>query len=97
METLNQERLRVVLRVAEPSLQLAHDLDRLGDFINKDSESPFNKETGQIIFHVDVEENIATVARYLIDNGHSIYELKPQRITLEERFLQVIGDERTEG
>ena len=94
METLNQERLRVVLRVAEPSLQLAQELDQLSDFINQDAETPFDQETGQIIFHVDVEENIAAVARYLIDNNHSIYELKPQRITLEERFLQVIGNGR---
>ena len=94
METLNQERLRVVLRVAEPSLQLAQELDQLDDFINQDAETPFDQETGQIIFHVDVEENIAAVARYLIDNNHSIYELKPQRITLEERFLQVIGNGR---
>ena len=97
METLNQERLRVVLRVANPCHQLAQELDQLGEFINKDAATPFDDETGQIVFHVDVEENIAAVARYLIDNGHSIYELKPQRITLEERFLQVIGEERTEG
>lgn len=97
MATLNQERLRVILRVAEPSLQLAQEIDQLGDFINKDIESPFSTETGQIIFHVDTEDQIATVARYLIEHNHSIYELKPQRITLEERFLQVIGSERKEG
>lgn len=91
MATLNQERLRVILRVAEPSQQLADELDQLGDFINKDIESPFDPETGQIVFHVDAEDQIAAVARFLIEQNHSIYELKPQRITLEERFLQVIG------
>ena len=93
MATLNQERLRVVLRVAKPSAELASDLALLGDYISADVDAPFNCETGQIIFHVDCEENIGSVARHLVENGHSIYELKPQRITLEERFLDVIQGE----
>lgn len=97
MATLNQERLRVILRVAEPTAQLAQALGHLGDFINADAEMPFDEETGQIVFHVDEEEQISAVARYLVEQNHSIYELKPQRITLEERFLQVIGNERREG
>lgn len=97
MATLNQERLRVILRVAHPTAQLVQELDQLGEFINQDSETPFDKTTGQIVFHVDAEEQIAAVARYLIEHNHSIYELKPQRITLEERFLQVIGNSTKEG
>ncbi|MFK7804572.1 MAG: ABC transporter ATP-binding protein [Anaerolineae bacterium] len=97
MATLNQERLRVILRVAEPTVELAQALGQLGDFINADTEMPFDAATGQIVFHVDTEEQIPAVARYLIEQNHSIYELKPQRITLEERFLQVIGEERREG
>ncbi|MEM8863753.1 MAG: ABC transporter ATP-binding protein, partial [Chloroflexota bacterium] len=93
MATLNQERLRVVLRVARPTLELAHALDNLGDCINLDNHKPFDAETGHIVIHVDAEDNIAMVARYLVDQHHSIYELKPQRITLEERFLQVIQGE----
>ncbi len=93
MATLNQERLRVLLRVAAPSTELATDLASLGDFITADADTPFDHDTGQIIFHVDCEENIGTVARHLVEHGHNIYELKPQRITLEERFLEVIqGD-----
>ncbi|MFT7584709.1 MAG: ABC-2 type transport system ATP-binding protein [Cellvibrionaceae bacterium] len=94
MATLAQERLRVVLRVADPSLDLLDALKQIGDFVVLDELTPFDAETGRIVFHVPAENDIPAVAKFLVESGQQIIELRPQRITLEERFLQVIrGDE----
>jgi hypothetical protein len=33
------------------------------------------------------------VVRYLVGKGADIYEIVPQRLTLEERFLQIVGSD----
>ena len=37
------------------------------------------------------EEAIPTLAHWLISNHHTIYELTPEKLSLEDRFLQIIG------
>jgi hypothetical protein len=39
------------------------------------------------------EDRIPELVNWLVDQGQEIYELGPQRQSLEERFLQIVGDE----
>jgi hypothetical protein len=42
------------------------------------------------------EERLPELARWVVENGHTLYELSPSRLSLEERFLQVVGEESNE-
>ncbi len=37
------------------------------------------------------QQTLPELARWLIGQGLDVYELKPQRISLEEMFLQIVG------
>jgi ABC-2 type transport system ATP-binding protein len=37
--------------------------------------------------------NLPEVVRYLVSTGAEIYEVTPQRLSLEERFLQIVGSD----
>ena len=39
------------------------------------------------------DSKIPELVSWLVDQGQAIYELSPQRLSLEERFLQIVGDE----
>ena len=35
-------------------------------------------------------------SNWVVQNGHSLYELIPTHLSLEDRFLQVVGEESDE-
>jgi hypothetical protein len=37
------------------------------------------------------------MVRWLVEGGHELYELSPQRLSLEERFIQIVGEDAREG
>jgi hypothetical protein len=39
-------------------------------------------------------EVLPEVTRYLVGRGVDVYEVTPQRISLEERFLQIVGEDK---
>jgi hypothetical protein len=36
---------------------------------------------------------VPELLRYLLGRGVDVYELTPQRLSLEDRFLQVVGED----
>ena len=50
-------------------------------------------EQEQIWLTVDGEADLPEVARYLIDRDVDIYALSPQRMSLEDLFMQLVGTE----
>lgn len=88
---LEQESLRVRLRVGRPAPELLAGLARFG------SEPVLDERTGVITLHLTSEETLPGMVRWLVDRGHELYELSPQRLSLEERFIQIVGEDAREG
>jgi len=91
LEELEQESLRVRLRVGNPTPELLAGLARFG------SEPVQDERNGVITLHLTSEETLPEMVRWLVDAGHALYELSPQRLSLEERFIQIVGEDVTEG
>jgi ABC-2 type transport system ATP-binding protein len=51
-------------------------------------------EGGRLAFSLSSNAMLPEVVRYLVSAGADIYEVAPQRLSLEERFLQIIGSDR---
>ena len=75
----------VVIRVGQPSEGLLAGLAAFGD------EVQFGVADGRIHLNLPDEAAIPKLANWLVTQGHTLYELTPQPITLEERFLQIVG------
>jgi ABC-2 type transport system ATP-binding protein len=87
---LEQESLRVRLRVGSPNQALLAGLARFG------GEPVQDERSGIITLHLTGEEILPEMARWLVDAGHELYELSPQRLSLEERFIQIVGEDLRE-
>jgi ABC-2 type transport system ATP-binding protein len=51
-------------------------------------------EDGRLALSLSSNGALAEVVRYLVSAGADIYEVAPQRLSLEERFLQLVGGDR---
>ncbi len=47
----------------------------------------------RVTFSVASTDVLPEVLRYLVARGVDVYELTPQRLSLEERFLQIVGED----
>jgi ABC-2 type transport system ATP-binding protein len=83
MEELNKQALQVTVRVGQPTAILAAELEQFGAV-------KAGKLNGKFELTLSGEEKVPALARYLIEQGHNIYELSPSRLTLEERFIQIM-------
>lgn len=87
MRDLMAQSLQLTLRVGQPSPALLQQLAQFGDGVSLD------EETGQITLALREDTAVPRLATWLTQNGHALYELTPRRITLEERFIEVVGQE----
>jgi ABC-2 type transport system ATP-binding protein len=76
--------IQLTLRVGQPTPQLLTDLARFG-------AEARSGENGRITLILPHESKIPQLAYWLHTAGHTLYELTPQRLSLEERFVQIIG------
>jgi hypothetical protein len=51
-------------------------------------------EDGCLALSLSSNGTLPEVVRYLVSAGADIYEVAPQRLSLEERFLQLVGGDR---
>jgi ABC-2 type transport system ATP-binding protein len=65
------------------------------DMVKKLSQwtSSARYEEGRLAFSVSSNATLPEVVRYLVSAGADIYEVAPQRLSLEERFLQIVGSD----
>ena len=82
-----KETIRVALRVGQPTPQLLTDLVQFGEGIEME------KVNGRIHLTLSSEDKLPELATWLHTNHYSLYELSPERTSLEDRFLQIIGNE----
>lgn len=87
LHDLQSENLEITLRVGEPTAALLEDLSRFGRPI------AFDQINGRIQLNIANEALIPDLVNWLVSKNHNIYELSPKRLSLEDRFLQIVGDE----
>jgi len=87
---LEEEEVQVRLRVAAPDQALLDGLNQRAANVSLDQGS------GIIMLNLGDESALPDLAHWLVTQGYSLYELSPQRLSLEERFIQIIGDQLTE-
>ena len=80
------EAIQVIVRVGRPTPELLVGLASFGRDVK------LGPSDGRILFTLSDPALLPDVARHIIDNGHALYELTPERLSLEDRFLQVVGD-----
>ena len=88
---LEQEAVEITIRVGQPTVELVANLAQFG------VGARIEESSGRIHLTVSSEEEIPQIVTWLIEGGYNIYELSPQRLSLEERFLQIVGDEMFEA
>jgi len=81
---------RVHVRVGQPTPDLLDDLSIFG------SEVQLEKGDGRITLYLPDESGLPRLAAWLVGQGHTLYELSPQPLSLEERFIQIVGEELDE-
>jgi ABC-2 type transport system ATP-binding protein len=91
LEAFDEESLRVVLRVGQPTPQLLTDLAQF------DRDVFLEKGNGRIHLCLAQEEQLPHLAQWIVEKGYTLYELTPHRLSLEERFLQIVGEEEGEA
>lgn len=86
MREFRDAAVQVTLRVGQPTPDLINQLANFGQGVTLHSAN------GTIQLSVPTEETLPTLANWLIQSGHTLYELSPRQISLEDRFLEIIGN-----
>jgi ABC-2 type transport system ATP-binding protein len=82
-----QGAILVTLRVGQPTAELMSQLTHFGQGVT------LEKANGRIQLSLAHEEQLPQLADWIIREGYTLYELSPRHLSLEERFLQIIGEE----
>lgn len=87
LDELEKERVQITIRVGQPTPSLLGGLAQFGDGVTLDEAS------GRLQLTLASEQRIPDLVKWLVDQDQAIYELSPERLSLEEQFLEIIGDE----
>lgn len=87
LDELGQEHIQISIRVGQPSPELLNGLSQFGNGVMLDAES------GRINLAVNDEGQIPLIVNWLVEREQAVYELSRQTISLEDQFLQIVGDE----
>jgi ABC-2 type transport system ATP-binding protein len=90
LSDFEKEAFQVRLRVGEATPDLLAGLERYGSDIQQVDQD------GRIRLHLNQEERLPELARWIVSEGHLLYELAPDHMSLEERFLEIVGEETNE-
>ena len=90
LKEFEEEALQVVVRVGQPTAELLAGLARFGRDV---AQQPGD---GRILLTLADEAQLPALANWVVQSGHSLYELTPTHLSLEERFLQVVGEDLDE-
>lgn len=87
MNELEQERVQLTVRVDRPTPDLLTGLAFWGDDVSLDEAD------GRIQLTLNDEERIPELVHWLVEQGQAVYELSPRHLSLEDHFLEIVGDE----
>ncbi len=88
IEEWRRENVQVGLRVGQPDEALWQGLAEWGTVL---PPLPGDKVVGRIRLAIAHEEQIPALAQWLLAHNYSLYELSPLHLSLEERFIQIMG------
>ena len=75
----------VTIRCSEPDVNTLSGLGQLGKNVRADGDT--------ITLTVSEEAALPAITRYLVAQGLDVYAITPQRLSLEDLFIQVIGSD----
>ena len=90
LSDFEMEAFHVTLRVERPTSELVQSLKAFGQDVQ------MAHGDGRIMLKMMEQARLPDLARHIIDSGYALYELTPERLSLEDRFLQVVGSESDE-
>ena len=73
----------VTLRAVGLTPEMLAGLERFGRDVRADGE--------RVSLTVDSDAVLPEISRYLVTQGASLYALTPQRVSLEDLFIQIVG------
>jgi ABC-2 type transport system ATP-binding protein len=87
LSELASENVQINLRLGDPDRAILEGL--------KDFGSDVRLDKSERLIHMSLTDDstIPELVSWLVEQGQAVYELSPQRLSLEERFLQIVGDE----
>ncbi len=88
VDELSREHVQVAIRVGEADAALPEGLARFGTLL---PALPGDRRAGRLRLSLAHEDRLPELAAWLIGAGYPLYELSPVRLSLEERFLQIMG------
>ena len=83
LQTLVEGELSVEIRARNLSPQALEGLSRWGRNVRADGE--------HLTLTVDGEADLPDINRYLVEQGADVFALRPQHISLEDLFIQIVG------
>ena len=81
-----KEQNTVAIRAAKVTAEMVEGLVRWTFSATREGE--------RLTLSLSSSAQLPEVVRYLVTKGADIYEVTPQRLSLEERFLQIVGTDR---
>jgi ABC-2 type transport system ATP-binding protein len=86
MRTQQEEAVRVEVRARKLSQDCITGLTRWSDTVQADEE--------RLTMVTKSRETLPEILRYLISSGAEVYQFTPQRMSLEELFISIMGEDR---
>jgi ABC-2 type transport system ATP-binding protein len=83
LQTLVEGELSVEIRARNLSPGMLEGISRWGRNVRLDGE--------HLTLTMDGEADLPDVNRYLVEHGADVYALRPQHISLEDLFIQIVG------
>jgi ABC-2 type transport system ATP-binding protein len=87
LDELARESVQINLRIGAPDAEILKGLAEIGSGVRYDESEDL------IHMSLNDDNQIPDVVNWLVAQGQQVFELSPQRLSLEERFLQIVGDE----
>ena len=78
--------LAVTLRIGQPGPAAARLLLTVGESLE------FDETTGRYTLILPDEDSLPDLVNRLVADGHQLYEVTPQKLSLEDRFVRLMGD-----
>jgi ABC-2 type transport system ATP-binding protein len=86
MRTQQEEAVRLEVRARKLSPECVRGLTQWSDSIDVDEE--------RLNMTVQSRESLPDILRYLVAAGADVYQFTPQRLSLEELFMGIMGEDR---
>ena len=93
MDTLVEGELTLEIWASNISPNIEAGLQKWGKHIRRNNGLPNNPDGCQISMTIESESDLPSINRYLVTQNVDIYAFSPQKVSLEDLFLQVIENE----